>query len=592
MIKFEAHDKPIKEILFSHDQFRIPEYQRPYSRWVDEATDFWNDMLESDNWYFIWSFVLNYEEEIKTKRVDIIDWQQRSLTITIFLAGIRDYLQRTWEKEKAEQIQQKYIAEHDAFKKTTEHRIFCWESTRDFFETYIQNWENAITEEEIKKSDLTKEAKQILDVYLFFKRKIEEITEWLSHEKKIEEIIRLIDKIMELRAIRIKIESESDAYTIFETVNARGADLTVSDLVKNLIFRHYDKNLNKLWEAKKIWSEIENNINDSWMDISKFLRHYRLSKYNYISEKELFKEIKKKIHNYEHFLNEIAEQSYYYKIILNPKYFDENDLELPILKWRETDPFHIFNAIKWISILKIKQFAPIFLSLFRNYKKLVKAASPRSLIENIEKFWFSFFWICSSPARTIEKEWSRFAIEIEKNCKWDYSEKEFQNSIQSIYNNYKEFLKKNQPGFDKFREWFDDLSYKKGPLVKYILIKISNDIEKENSQDDLFDYDKVNIEHIFPKEPKQRWFKKSEVSWYVDKIWNLTLLWKRMNSWIWNSILEEKTENEKWFKASPITMNKILVEYFRKNNYKWDEEEINKRHEEICKEIYRLQKIT
>jgi len=35
-------------------------------------------------------------------------------------------------------------------------------------------------------------------------------------------------------------------------------------------------------------------------------------------------------------------------------------------------------------------------------------------------------------------------------------------------------------------------------------MKISNALEKENAFDDLFDYDKINIEHVLPKEPKQR----------------------------------------------------------------------------------------
>lgn len=591
MIKFKAQDRPIKEILFSHDRFRIPEYQRPYSWWVDEAMDFWNDMMESDNWYFLWSFVLNYEDVEKTERVDIIDGQQRSLTITIFLAAIRDYLNNIWEDVLAQQTQQEYIAKYDAFKKLRKYRVICWESTRDFFETYIQDWSNLISEEWIRKSDITKETKQILDVYLFFQNKILDQIKSLDDTKRIEEIDRLINKIMELRAIRIRIESESDAYTIFETVNARWADLTVSDLVKNLIFKHYDKNLNKLEEAKKIWLDIENNINESWMDISKFLRHYRLSKYKYISEKELFKEIKKNVHNYEHFLNEIAEQSYYYKIILNPKSFDENDLDLPIIEGKESDPFYIFQSLKWISILKIRQFAPLFLSIFRNYKKLIKVASPRSLIENIEKFWYAFFGICSLPARAMEKEGSNVATNIEKICSWDFSGKELSQNIQTIYNKYKDFLKKNYPSFEEFKHNFSDLWYKKAPLVKYTLVKISNYLEKENTQDDLFDYDKMNIEHILPKEPKQRWLEKKEISSYVDRIWNLTLLWKRMNSSVWNSILEEKTENDKWFKVSSITMTKMLVEYFRENWYKRDEEEIEKRHNEICDQIFEIQKI-
>ena len=48
-IKFQAGDKKIQEILFSTENFRIPSYQRPYSWGKDEATDFRNDIISSEN---------------------------------------------------------------------------------------------------------------------------------------------------------------------------------------------------------------------------------------------------------------------------------------------------------------------------------------------------------------------------------------------------------------------------------------------------------------------------------------------------------------------------------------------------------------
>src|SRR5207245_968073 len=63
----------------------------------------------------------------------------------------------------------------------------------------------------------------------------------LSEEKKRagirSQLIALRDRILGLKTIMVSLESEDDAYVIFETLNTRGRDLTVSDLVRTHITR-------------------------------------------------------------------------------------------------------------------------------------------------------------------------------------------------------------------------------------------------------------------------------------------------------------------------------------------------------------------
>ena len=41
------------------------------------------------------------------------------------------------------------------------------------------------------------------------------------------------DRLLALKLIFIEVDEENDAYNLFETLNTRGKDLAVSDLVKN-----------------------------------------------------------------------------------------------------------------------------------------------------------------------------------------------------------------------------------------------------------------------------------------------------------------------------------------------------------------------
>ncbi len=54
--------------------------------------------------------------------------------------------------------------------------------------------------------------------------------------------------------IKITVDNELNAYTVFETLNARGLDLTATDLLKNYMFSRVpikgDRDaLNRRWQA-------------------------------------------------------------------------------------------------------------------------------------------------------------------------------------------------------------------------------------------------------------------------------------------------------------------------------------------------------
>ena len=51
-------------------------------------------------------------------------------------------------------------------------------------------------------------------------------------------LIAVRDALLNLKLIFIKLEEEDDAYIIFKTLNTRGKDLSLTDLVKNHLTKH------------------------------------------------------------------------------------------------------------------------------------------------------------------------------------------------------------------------------------------------------------------------------------------------------------------------------------------------------------------
>ena len=99
-IKFDAEDKSLSDIFTGQEKYKIPRYQRPYSWTTDEVSDLWNDLKEEDS-TFLGSFVFNYEKYNEDKFVEVIDGQQRLITLMILLAVLRDLYKELGDEEGA-----------------------------------------------------------------------------------------------------------------------------------------------------------------------------------------------------------------------------------------------------------------------------------------------------------------------------------------------------------------------------------------------------------------------------------------------------------------------------------------------------------
>ena len=590
---FLARDMSIQNLLFSPDTyFSIPVYQRPYTWTIEEATDFWNDLLENNDGkpYYFGSFMFH---KIDWEDVyEIIDWQQRTLTISIFIMVIRDLLQ--WDDlkayEQANEIQRDYIAKTTTLwpSKVKKYRVTPWYSTKDYFRR-LQD-ENKIRWEKTPKK---KEEKEIYKVYNFFYDKFLEELE--NQEDKIGYLINIFKKLINSSCIRILVSDETMAFTIFETVNDRWAKLSAWDLVKNLFFKFFHENWDPDW-AIALWDQLETNINASGWDISWFLRNYWKAKYRYISNNDVFKAIKwlVKNTNYETILREIVDCSEFYKVIWKPKdnYLSETKIYVRYQSPNQSSDLKkieiIQNNLQLINLLWVKIFYPVFISIFANYKTLVENdVIPVELVENIEKFCYSFYKICWLAWREIEQEVCDYAIKNREICNSQRSS--IKTELEENNRQFTDILKEKMPKFWVFSEKFRDVEYKpNSPVIKYSLKMISNMKQVEVKNEDIFDYSTLSIEHLLPQDPTQWGLSVDDVKEYVNLMWNLTLVWKNMNSALSNDPLEEKINGENWLLSCDIIITKELVNNIINDWYVRNREKIEKRTDELCETLFNM----
>jgi hypothetical protein len=566
-INFEAKDYPLKDVLFASWRYVIPRYQRPYTWEEDQIAEFWNDLVAEDMPVFLGSFILNNEPASKGY-IEVIDGQQRMLTVTIFMAVLRDLAQNL-DKGLAGLIQDFDIAYKDRDGKY-HFRITCGESTQTYFQNCIQT--NNVNPSQCKPQ--TNEEARIQFAYEYLRKMVEtELQLRANDSDKVARLKELRNQVSNLIVIRIDIDSEEDAYEIFETTNARGVDLSVGDLVKNLIFKHVQINNDKGDFAKQIWGEIIGNIEDAASEMKRFIRYYWISKNAHVHDKQLFKTIKRKTLKWDELLANLWTASQHYSQLL------AGNKEL----WPDMNHSSaIFRSVCALRFMGVVQCHVLFLCILRNYSKL--GTDPAKMFELIENFSFMYSVVCRMPSNKIEKVYSRYANEIERIITTEQA-KRVSGAIQRTFEEIRKIMVDLKPSFEVFRDGFLGISYSSSQrsreLLKYILEKIERHLTTGEKE---IDFEVVNIEHILPQAPSKEWgLSKKQIKSYVNRLGNLTLVHKKFNSAAGNKSLEAKVKE---LEGTDLITTRNLLDQIKKNNFKWGEDEISQRQEQLAKIAY------
>ena len=250
--KITGKEYPLAKIFSSDFEYHIPGYQRPYA-WTEVETGvLFEDLYDFfqteqvDN-YFLGSIVLIKKDDNKPF-VEVIDGQQRLITLTILFAAMAD----ASEKEKYKQDCKKYLIEegNELEGIQSQPRIFIKERERDFFSAYIQNGDL----DGLEQATLDTEAKQHI------KRNCGVLRERLKDTFKNDEELFKFSQFLLTRCFLVSVSTsnQESAFRIFSVMNSRGLNLLPTDIIKS-------KTIGKLEPAEQLvytnkWEDLENTV--------------------------------------------------------------------------------------------------------------------------------------------------------------------------------------------------------------------------------------------------------------------------------------------------------------------------------------------
>ncbi|MCK9376866.1 MAG: DUF262 domain-containing HNH endonuclease family protein [Syntrophobacterales bacterium] len=562
-MKIASIDKDVKGIL-SSNYYQIPRFQRPYSWDRENISDFWNDtIVDNESDYFIGSMVVF---KVNSDTYGIVDGQQRLTTITMLLSALRNSLNTEGFIDLAKGIH--HLIERPNIDNKPQY-ILSTESSFPYFQEYIQKFGKPLIDivpgdEEKNIEMIFNQVSELIEGAVKSIKSNPTFDDNAKKENIKEQLILIRDRILGLKLIFVELDEEDDAYIIFETLNTRGKDLSVSDLVKNHFTKLLKPKIAGVDTPKIQWDRILTTIEGSSSDISVdgFLHHFWLSKYDYLTIKTLFKEIKKEVkkHNAQSFLNELEEDSVTYREIHETSY----------RKWSNEEN-SIKNALDALSLFRVKQQVPFILAVMIDYKngKLKKKDVDR-ILTSIEKFHFIFTAITSQRSSGgISQMYASTARRLT-------NAQNREDKIE-ILNEFNKKLRDKTP-----LEWEFDFNFKKiyltknytkdKNLIKYILSRI----DSFSNRSATLDYSLMTIEHIVPQSNLRNNLL-PEIQ--VGQLGNLILVPAELNNELGNKSFVQK--KELLIKAR-VFIDKILEE-----SSTWDSSAIGKRTELLSKIAYK-----
>lgn len=492
----------LNDVLGNGKIYRVPQFQRDYSWEQDNWEDLWSDIeiaMGSNSLHYMGSVVL---QSTKSKTYHIIDGQQRFTTLSILTLAVIKEIKRLIEKgidvdenkERVELLMRQYIGQKDPTSLNYSSKLFLNENNDSFYQSRLLNFREPSNVRKLSDSE-----RLMWNAYEFFIQKVSSKFKSNSGAELASFLNNVTGELMMF--IQITVEDELNAYTVFETLNSRGVELTSTDLLKNYLFSLVAKSDIDLKLVKSQWKKIVDVV--GLKDFPVFLRYFLVATRKQITKEYLFKEIKNFVNTDKDVFDLLDLLEYYaynYVALGNP----DDDL------WNKDKELR--NAIIILKAFRVTQWKPLALvasdKLNGDFKRFLQAIIAISYRYNV---------IAKLQTNEMEKVYSKAAINLYRSPHPNIIS--VLNDIRDIYVDDENF--KNYFSLKQFNT--NNSSDKK--LLRYTLYKIESQEANGASYD--FETDTGTLEHILPESYPESWsesFNEDEFEKNVFMIGNLTIL--------------------------------------------------------------------
>lgn len=330
--------------------YRIPKYQREYTWGINDWDALFNDVTDNEHGYFLGSYICVNSGSLNGTILEVIDGQQRFSTLMLLLTALYEKLSEHKDdmddddRNDLANLRSELANKKQTFaangKKKTEYkqRLFLQKQNmndEDF--SYILYDNGIITDQKTKPLNFGN--RRIAKAYRHFGKLIEdEVVEIRNENPNITAVGALFGIVRKFETavlVGIEVDTNKDAYMLFESLNHRGVPLSALDLIKNTLIAQAE-DASDADNSYEKWKYILNCVGqDDYSVQERFFRQY----YNafreelnepypktdkryylgYLATRTTLLDIYEKMikDDYKRFLDDLSEKAERYSVIVN-----------------------------------------------------------------------------------------------------------------------------------------------------------------------------------------------------------------------------------------------------------------------------------
>lgn len=549
-------NKTYRQLMGNGLHYEIPKFQRDYTWEVEQWDDLWEDMKallsREEEEHYMGYLVL---QTSNNKNFQVIDGQQRLTTLSLIILAtlkclkdlIEDGIDADNNAKRKENLLNSYIGYVDPVTLISNNKLKLNRNSDEYYKHHV------VLLKDLPLRNTNTAEKHIRECFRWYYDKVRK--EFRTGEELAGFVDTMVDKLF---FTIVEVTDQVNAFKVFETLNARGVQLSPSDLLKNYLFSVVDAthpHNSEIEELEVLWAGTIGTLGEHKFE--EYLRYYWNSETRTVGKKNLFKTIRAQIGTKEQvfsLVRSLKDTADIYVALQNPE--DELWKDRPEL--RET--------LKELKLFQIRQTNSLFIAAYKNlniqqFQKIAKTCSIISFRYNV---------IGGRNPNVQEDVYNSIAVKIHTSR--NFNMQDFQQVYVSDVNFENDFSTKELKNTTRNHK-----------IVKYILASIEQyKFRHEISiESDLF-----TVEHIIPEGANEEWggLPFDEIRRAVYRIGNLTLLEKKLNREAGMLSYEEK---KYFFEKSNCMLTQAIAEQYDS----WNEDKVADRQRALAKDAKSIWKI-
>ena len=277
MIK-SAQNYPISSILDTEVKVRyvVPKYQREYVWKKAHWEDLFDDIQTNPTGHFLGSIIcINRSDDVmQTQELEVVDGQQRLTTLSLLYTAIYAQFAKLGDLDDE--------TKHELY--NLKCRLLVKGGGKVLrVEPSYQNKNSQDYRAVLEKAGILQDVEQspnmgnrrILKAYRYFEERLGQVDEKGERQFPVASLRQLLEKLNAASLVKIEVNSHSDAFILFESLNNRGEPLSALDLIKNKLLAVLEKQqADSIDENFKRWTKLLENLTDDYSVQERFLRQY------------------------------------------------------------------------------------------------------------------------------------------------------------------------------------------------------------------------------------------------------------------------------------------------------------------------------